>query len=66
METVSPPRTLAAHPARDIEDAPGIVIADGGLGARVGRMTPLVRAFIYGEEAPISPPLPFGRRKQAS
>jgi hypothetical protein len=66
MDTTHSSRNLSTQPPRDVRDAPGIVIADGGLGARVGRTTPVVRAFIYGEESPVSPPLPFGRWKEAS
>jgi hypothetical protein len=44
-------------------DAPGIVIADGGAGRLVELKGPRVRAFIYGEEQPSSPTLPFGRWK---
>jgi hypothetical protein len=56
----------ALQPEREPKDVPGIVITDGGLGARFGLRTPLVRAFIYGEESPSLPTLPFGRWKQAS
>jgi hypothetical protein len=48
-----------------VKDALGIVIADGGLGARLGLRTPLVRAFMYGDEPPTLPTLPFGRWKGA-
>jgi hypothetical protein len=47
-------------------DAPGIVIADGGIGVRTDRHRPRVAAFVYGEELPAPPTLPFGRWKQAS
>ena len=47
-------------------DALGIVIVDGGLGARTGLKAPVVRAFIYGEQSPAPPTLPFGRWKEAS
>ncbi len=47
-------------------DAPGIVVTDGGLGTRTDRQHPRVVAFVYGEELPASPTLPFGRWKQAS
>jgi hypothetical protein len=57
------PEPLPLDPAE--KSAVGIVIADGGLGARLGLRTPLVRAFIYGEEPPTSPTLPFGRWKEA-
>ncbi len=53
-------------PAGERADALGIVIADGGFGARTGLKTPLLRAFIYGEESPEQPTLPFGRWKEAS
>jgi len=45
------------------KDLPGIVIADGGAGQRTQLQGPRVRAFIYGEEQPLSPTLPFGRWK---
>lgn len=45
---------------------PGIVIADGGMGGRALLQAPRVRAFVYGEELPSSPTLPFGRWKRAS
>jgi hypothetical protein len=44
-------------------DAPGIVIADGGAGRLIELKGPRVRAFVYGEEQPTSPTLPFGRWK---
>lgn len=47
-------------------DALGIVITDGGLGARSGLKAPFLRAFMYGEEADAPPTLPFGRWKEAS
>ncbi len=47
-------------------DVPGIVIADGGLGLRNAGLMPRVRAFVYGEQMPASPTLPFGRWKAAS
>ena len=47
-------------------DAPGIVIADGGVGSRMTRIHPRVRAFVYGERMPANPTLPFGRWKAAS
>jgi hypothetical protein len=52
------------RPARG--DAPGIVIADGGVGSRMTRTHPRVRAFVYGERMPSNPTLPFGRWKAAS
>lgn len=45
--------------------APGIVILDGGLGA-LALHQPRVVAFVYGEDLPRSPTLPFGRWKKAS
>lgn len=45
------------------KDVPGIVIADGGLGRLTQTRAPRLRAFIYGEELPSSPTLPFGRWK---
>lgn len=58
------------HRPRRIErgsaDAPGIVIADGGVGSRLTRQLPRVRAFVYGDSVPASPTLPFGRWKAAS
>ena len=53
-------------PAVEGSDALGIVIADGGLGNRTRWRSPLVRAFVYGEEPADSPTLPFGRWKRAS
>ncbi len=53
-------------PTREKAEALGIVITDGGLGARTGLKTPVVRAFVYGEESPAPPTLPFGRWKEAS
>ncbi len=47
-------------------DAPGIVIADGGVGSRLAGQHPRVRAFVYGERIPATPTLPFGRWKVAS
>lgn len=43
------------------ENAPGIVIKDGGVGQRTIRRGSRVRAFVYGEELPGTPTLPFGR-----
>lgn len=44
----------------------GIVIAVGVL-SNCGRAhSPLVRAFVYGEEVPDAPTLPFGRWRKAS
>ncbi len=48
------------------DDAPGIVIQDGGAGHETVRVGPRVRAFVYGEAAPVLPTLPFGRWKVAS
>lgn len=50
-------------PGTTWRDAPGIVIADGGTGRRIELNGPRVRAFIYGEEQPSHPTLPFGRWK---
>ncbi|GEM_PF-1523793 len=47
-------------------DAPGIIIADGGVGSRLSGQHPRVRAFVYGERIPATPTLPFGRWKVAS
>lgn len=47
-------------------DVPGIVITDGGMGSRTDLKSPRVRAFVYGEQIPASPTLPFGRWKVAS
>jgi hypothetical protein len=63
IETLPSEPLLQSDPVA--KDAVGIVIADGGLGARLGSRAPLVRAFIYGEEPPTSPTLPFGRWKGA-
>jgi hypothetical protein len=60
------PTTAPSAPLRERADALGIVIADGGLGARSGLTAPRVRAFIYGEEPESPPTLPFGRWKEAS
>ena len=46
--------------------APGILIADGGVGSLADRRHPRVVAFVYGEAMPASPTLPFGRWKRAS
>jgi len=56
----------ALPPTRQRADALGIVITDGGLGARSGLKAPCLRAFIYGEEPEVPPTLPFGRWKEAS
>lgn len=48
------------------DDAPGIVIQDGGRGLQAMRTPPRVRAFVYGEKVPSVPTLPFGRWKVAS
>lgn len=48
------------------DDAPGIVIQDGGRGLRALRTPPRVHAFVYGEKLPSGPTLPFGRWKAAS
>ena len=47
-------------------DAPGILIADGGVGVRTGLQRPRVVAFVYGENLPALPTLPFGRWKLQS
>jgi hypothetical protein len=47
-------------------NVPGIVILDGGEGSRTDREGPKVRAFLYGEDMPVTPTLPFGRWKAAS
>jgi len=65
MDTKTLPPELPVQPHPAAKDALGIVIADGGLGARLGLRAPLVRAFIYGEEPPTLPTLPFGRWKGA-
>ena len=65
MDTETLPSEPRLQSDADEKDALGIVIADGGLGARLGLRAPLVRAFIYGEEPPTSPTLPFGRWKGA-
>jgi hypothetical protein len=62
-ETLPSEPVLQSDPAE--KDALGIVIADGGLGARFGLRTPLVSAFMYCEEPPTLPTLPFGRWKKA-
>jgi hypothetical protein len=48
------------------ENAPGIVIKEGGSGERTLRRGSRVHAFVYGEEIPGTPTLPFGRWKAAS
>lgn len=45
------------------KDLPGIVIADGSAGRQGPAEGPRLRAFIYGEEEPAAPTLPFGRWK---
>lgn len=57
-----------AEEAGDCErgNAPGIVIADGGVGSRLSEQHPRVWAFVYGEKIPANPTLPFGRWKAAS
>jgi hypothetical protein len=47
------------------KDVPGIVIAFGS-SAAAGLHAAGVRAFVYGEQLPSSPTLPFGRWKAAS
>lgn len=66
MDDNAPARPASELPIQEDSDARGIVIADGGLGQRAGLRTPVVRAFIYGEESPDLPTLPFGRWKEAS
>lgn len=56
----------ARHTDRTFSDARGIVIADGGVGSRLVQQVPRVRAFVYGEDLPASPTLPYGRWKVAS
>lgn len=53
-------------PAARAPRALGIVIAVGALGSCSRARSPLVRAFVYGEEVPNAPTLPFGRWKKAS
>lgn len=48
------------------ENAPGIVIKDGGVGEQTIRRGSRVRAFVYGEDVPGAPTLPFGRWRAAS
>lgn len=50
----------------DGSNAPGIQIADGGMGTAAALTPPRLLAFVYGEELPRSPTLPFGRWKRAS
>jgi len=47
------------------KDVPGIVIAFGS-SAAAGLRAAGVRAFVYGEQLPSSPTLPFGRWKAMS
>ena len=53
-------------PAARAPRALGIVIAVGALGSRGRARSPLVRAFVYGEEIPNAPTLPFGRSRKLS
>lgn len=48
------------------ENAPGIVIKDGGVGERTIQRGSRVHAFVYGEELPGTPTLPFGRWRAAN
>lgn len=66
MDRSSRVRRPEARRDRRRGNVPGIVIADGSLGVREGMKRPRVRAFIYGEEIPTAPTLPFGRWKEAS
>ena len=66
MDDSAPTSAPAGPPTWERADALGIVIVDGGLGARTGLKAPVVRAFIYGEQSPAPPTLPFGRWKEAS
>ena len=58
-------RTAAAAPCAGHEDVPGIVIQDGCGDHAARRMGPRMRAFVYGEDSPVLPVLPFGRWKSA-
>ncbi len=66
MDDIASPRWPADSPVHEKAEALGIVIADGGLGARTGSKAPVVHAFVYGEESSAPPTLPFGRWKEAS
>ncbi len=66
MDDSAPTNTPARPPTWDKNNAFGIVIVDGGLGARARLKMPVVHAFIYGEESTAPPTLPFGRWKEAS
>jgi len=55
-----------ALPVDLCEALAGIVIADGGLLSPDEPRVPRVVAFVYGEDAPHPPTLPFGRWRQAS
>lgn len=66
METKKGNGHRARRVGKGSADARGIVIADGGVGSRLTRQIPRVRAFIYGESVPATPTLPFGRWKAAS
>jgi hypothetical protein len=63
MKLLKQASRLSTLPGVGWRDAPGIVIADGGAGRHIELKGPRVRAFIYGEEQPSSPTLPFGRWK---
>ncbi len=59
------PVTLKQSRLTPCENAPGIVIKDGGVGERTLKNGSRVRAFVYGEELPGAPTLPFGRWRAA-
>ena len=64
---VEPPHIRASElPAAQAPRALGIVIAVGALGNGSRARSPIVRAFMYGEEVPDAPTLPFGRWRNAS
>lgn len=63
MRTFEKPAGPGALDDRVPRNVPGIVIADGGAACRVQPEGPRLRAFIYGEEQPAAPTLPFGRWK---
>ena len=60
-----PPVPIPSSRRSPCENAPGIVIKDGGVGERVVQNGSRVRAFVYGEELPGTPTLPFGRWRVA-
>lgn len=59
-------KRIPSEPVRSSGNVPGIVIADGGFGSRRAQELPRLRAFVYGEQVPVTPTLPFGRWKSAS